>query len=75
MLYKDPSGERVFADDDIEVRKGTKFNGTLLGCEETDVLQIKIKSLEAMISKYQVVAKLQNHFWHKNNDYLVLRKC
>ena len=57
MLYKDPSGERVFADDETEIRKGTKFNGTLLGCEkETDVLQIKIKSLEAMISEYQVVA-------------------
>ena len=57
MLYKDPSGERVFANDEVEVRKGTKFNGTLLGYEkEIDVLQIKIKSLEAMISEYQVVA-------------------
>jgi hypothetical protein len=57
MLYKDPSGERVFSDNEAEVRKAAKLNGTLLGCEnEADAhsLQIKIKSLEAMISEYQV---------------------
>ena len=62
MLYKDPSGERVFADDDVEVRKGTKFSGRLLGYEKkTDALQIKIKSLETMISEYQVVGVQNTH--------------
>ena len=56
MLYKDPRGERVFSDNEIEAGNATKLNGTLHSCErETDVLQIKIKHLETMITEYQVL--------------------
>lgn len=55
MLYKDPSGVRVFSDNEVEVGNAAKLNGTLHSCEkETDVLQIKIKHLETMINEYQV---------------------
>ena len=59
ILYKDPNGERVFSDNEEEVRHVTKLtlNGTQLNGEsETDILQKKIKHLETMISEYQVCA-------------------
>ena len=55
MLYKDPSGEKIFSDNEGEVGKATNLNGTLFDPEkDTDLMQIKIKHLETMISEYQV---------------------
>ena len=56
MLYKDPNGEKVFSDNEEEVRQATtKLSGTpVSGENETDILRKKIKHLETMMSEYQV---------------------
>ena len=55
MLYKDPSGENVFSDNEGEVRHITRLDGTPLGSENNvDGLKKKIKQLETMIDEYKV---------------------
>ena len=55
MLYKDPSGEKVFSGNEEEVRQITRLDGTPLGSESNvDGLKKKVKQLETMIDEYKV---------------------
>ena len=74
MLYKDPNGEKVFSDNEGEVRQATKLSGTpLSGESETDILQKKIKHLETMMSEYQVCKSSTNSavnaLWSHNDIF------
>ena len=55
MLYRDPSGEKVFSDNEDKVKQVTSIlEGTPLGENEIDNLKTKIKHLEAAVTKYEV---------------------
>lgn len=55
MLYKDPSGERVFSANEGEGRQVTMLDGTPLDSEnDVDGLKKKVKRLETMINEYKV---------------------
>ena len=55
ILYKDPSGEKVFSDNEGEVRHITRLDGTPLGSENNiDGLKKKVQQLETMIDEYKV---------------------
>ena len=54
MLYKDPNGERVFSDNEGEIRQVTILEGTPLGENKVDGLKKRIKHLENMINEHKV---------------------